>query len=74
MKIFVWKSYGDITVYDISTGEKYSAVLKLVKESFVDFGQDLSECKTIFDCIWKAVGKVGEHESVEFGTCITTLK
>lgn len=36
-KIFIWKSYGDIEVYDISTIEKYKAVLNEILDICEDY-------------------------------------
>jgi hypothetical protein len=72
-KVFVWVSYGDAKVYDISTKERYAMVLADVKEIVEQQGIDTKEAETIGDCI-EDLGGIGSHETFEYGTGITLIK
>ena len=73
MKIFIWKSYGDIKVYDISTPEKYSEVLEDIKKIIQQLGESIPEnLKSITDVLDNF--GIGTHESFEDGTGIGKLQ
>lgn len=55
--IFVWKSYGDVTVYDVSTLEKRISLLELIRKAAYFLDSDCSDCNSVIECI----DKVGEY-------------
>jgi hypothetical protein len=71
--IFVWKSYGDVTVYDVSTLEKRISLLELIRKAAYFLDSDCSDCNSVIECIDK-VGGVCCHETFEYGTGFTKLK
>lgn len=72
MKIFIWKSYGEITVYDISTKEKYEEIMKRVKLFLKSKSFDAYPCATLMDCVW-SVGISTDSGIFEQGTTIGVL-
>ena len=71
-KIFIWKSYGDIKVYDISTNEKYEALKWEVLGVLEYLGCNVNPTSgSIMDIIYEF--GLGTHESFEYGTSIGEL-
>ena len=72
MKVMVWKSYGDISVYDVSTPEKLieqisniiacvedwglDKKIKLVKDHIEKHPEDMVELRRAFNTIKNAIG------------------
>ena len=40
MKVLVWKAYGEIDVFDVSTYEKFHAVLETIMETIEGWGYE----------------------------------
>jgi hypothetical protein len=80
MNVLVWKSYGDISVYDVSTPEKLKALIHMMLDCIEDWGlektvqiveenieahpNDFKVLNKCFNSICNAVG-VGSHELFE---------
>lgn len=63
-KIFIWKSYGDIKVYDISTIEKYKAILNEILDICDDYGIEN------YDSICRKVDSATEYRELNSVTNI----
>lgn len=68
MRVFVWKSHGDITVYAFDTEEQKSALKKQLVECLVLEGSDVNESSTWSD-IFEAIEDQRYSDSDQFESC-----
>lgn len=88
MKIFVWKSYGSVKVYALSTVEQVCRVFHTLSDSVTGWGIDkeiidlcadieqsnsVSESIGVLRDLIDTIG-IGSHETLEHGSSIETLK
>lgn len=74
MKIFVWKSYGDISVYAFDTPEQQSALKKSIVEVLQQEGSEIDESSSwqkIYGCIEDQ--QLSGSDNFEYGTGRDTL-
>lgn len=86
MRIFIWKSYGDVDVYRADTLESLKKIFDEIIDILDDWGMtdEVTEAKeavianterahvlAISDLIGE---QVGTHETFEYGTAFGTLK
>ena len=81
MRVFVWVSYGDASVYAASTSAELRFIYSEVRKVLEEFGEELGETPDLLTDIGEretlmiidAFGGYDVHESFEFGTGFTTV-
>lgn len=81
MKVLVWKAYGEIDVYDVSTYEKFHAVLETIMETIEGWGceEDIAKVRNhiskgprsmttlnrAFNYMWDVINPAYDNDSFE---------
>lgn len=75
MKVFVWKSYGELDIRDISTQEQKTLLkIELVKALQSEGETDVDESMSLGDVIDLVYDQLGNSDVFEHGTGIYRVK
>lgn len=66
--VFVWKQYGVVTVYDVSSAEKYDRLLAQIKSTVRLCGVPVDQTTRCISDVIDSFGGVGCHDVFEHGT------
>lgn len=75
MKVFVWKSYGEIDIYNISGQEQKSKLKSELVERLQDEGEtNVDDCMSLGEVIELVYDQLGNSDMFEHGTGIYNIK
>ena len=82
MKVLVWKAYGEIDVFDVSTYEKFHAVLEMIFDTIEGWGyeEDITKVRNhiskgprsmttlnrAFNYMWDVINPARDNDNFEF--------